>query len=66
MLLTDLALKIIVFMILGNCLHRMPVTAAGGDPSVLPHVHVLLPALIFGKAQVPNQAEMLETHRGFV
>lgn len=35
-LLTNLALKRIVLMILGNCLHRMPVPAAGGEPSVLP------------------------------
>lgn len=66
MLLTNLALNIIVLVILGNCLHRMPVTAAGGDPSVLPQVHVLLPTLMFGKGQMSNQAEMLETHRGFM
>lgn len=42
----------------------IPLTAAGGDPSVLPQV--LLPTLMFGKGQVSNQAGMLETHRGFV
>lgn len=42
----------------------IPVTAAGGDPSVLPQVHALLPTLMFGKGQVSNQAGMLETHRG--
>lgn len=44
----------------------IPVPAAGGDPSVLPQVHVLLPKGMFGKGQVSSQAAVLETHRGVV